>query len=197
MLTGAPLVHGRAAFEQRPTCSRWMRSDGWAKLYAPCFRPIPRSAGLHDANQVIAAFADAAGCEVPAETSAHRESYLKAAPLVGRKPELALLTTALDDALRGRGSAWLVGGESGVGKSRLLDEVRSRALVRGMVALTGRAEENQAPYSIFRNSPLRLGSRWLTSVTKKPAPSRSSFRKSSGCWDARFLRTVIDPQLFQ
>ncbi len=156
ILTGAPLVQGHAAFEQRPELTPLDALGPVGEVVRTLLSPDPAERRYTDANQVIAAFANAAGCEVPAETSAHRESYLKAAPLVGRKSELALLTTALDDAVGGRGSAWLVGGESGVGKSRLLDEVRSRALVRGMVALTGRAEENQAPYSIFRNSLLRL-----------------------------------------
>ena len=156
MLTGAPLVQGRPSFEQRPDLAPLDSLGVLGEVVRTLLSPDPAERRYSDVNQVIAAFANAAGCEVPAESSAHRESYLKAAPLVGRKSELALLTTALDDAVGGRGSAWLVGGESGVGKSRLLDEVRSRALVRGMLALTGRAEENQAPYAIFRSSLLRL-----------------------------------------
>ena len=65
----------------------------------------------------------------------------------GRHTEAA---TKEGPAKEGTGSAWLVGGESGVGKSRLLDEIRSRAQVRGLLALSGAAEENQAPYAIFR-----------------------------------------------
>ncbi len=41
--------------------------------------------------------------------------------------------------LDGRGSGWLVGGESGVGKSRLLDELRAMALVQGALVLRGQA----------------------------------------------------------
>ena len=76
--------------------------------------------------------------------------------MIGRQDELTLLSGALESAIAGEGSAWLVGGESGIGKSRLLDEVRSRALVRGLLVLTGRAEANQAPYSVSRNTVLRL-----------------------------------------
>lgn len=55
-----------------------------------------------------------------------------------------------------RGSAWLIGGESGVGKSRLLDEVRIRALVRGAWVLYGQAvADGGQPYQVWR-APLRL-----------------------------------------
>jgi predicted ATPase len=114
-----------------------------------------------NAEECIAGFSQAVGRALPCESSAIRESFLQAAKFVGRQAELARLTTALDEALgrqeqaalpaaydaapvdgpvaaqTGRGSAWLVGGESGVGKSRLLDELRIRALVRGAVALHG------------------------------------------------------------
>lgn len=196
ILTGAPLVHGRAAFEQRPDMQPLDALGRLGEVVRTLLSPDPAQRGFNDANQVITAFADAAGCDVPAETSAHRESYLKAAPLVGRKPELALLTTALDDALRGRGSAWLVGGESGVGKSRLLDEVRSRALVRGMVALTGRAEENQAPYSIFRNALLRLA--LMVEVSDEEAGTiKIVVPEIERVLGRSIPATVIDPQLFQ
>ncbi len=87
-----------------------------------------------NAEAAIAAFSRAVGRALPRETSAIRESFLQAAKFVGRRTELSRLTRALDEACAGRGSAWLVGGESGVGKSRLLDELRTRALVRGALA---------------------------------------------------------------
>ncbi|MBI5670975.1 MAG: tetratricopeptide repeat protein [Chloroflexi bacterium] len=54
-----------------------------------------------------------------------------------------------------RGSAWLIGGESGVGKSRLLHEVRTRALVEGVLVLHGQSvAEGGLPYQLWRD-PLR------------------------------------------
>ena len=47
-----------------------------------------------------------------------------AAPLVGRQPELATLKEALSEVTNGRGQIVSVLGEAGLGKSRLVEEVR-------------------------------------------------------------------------
>lgn len=89
------------------------------------------------------------------ESVAIRESFLQAATFVGRALEMAQLTGALTKALQGQGSAWLIGGESGVGKSRLLDELRTQALVAGALVLRGQAVEGGGlPYQLWRE-PLR------------------------------------------
>src|SRR3954451_17124031 len=59
------------------------------------------------------------------------------APLVGRAGELATLLAAVDRALAGRGSAVLLAGDAGVGKTRLLDELAARAADRGGRVLVG------------------------------------------------------------
>ncbi|MEM7532239.1 MAG: tetratricopeptide repeat protein [Chloroflexota bacterium] len=93
--------------------------------------------------------------DVP-ETEAVRESYLQAATFVGRETEMAELVDALQATEEGHGSAWLVGGESGVGKSRLLREVRTQALVSGFLVLVGQASETGSGsiYELWRQ-PLR------------------------------------------
>ena len=58
-------------------------------------------------------------------------------PFVGRGPELAVLTDALDDALDGRGAIVSVTGEPGIGKSRLVREACGRA--PGVRVLVGHA----------------------------------------------------------
>ncbi|MCA9969321.1 MAG: protein kinase [Anaerolineales bacterium] len=107
------------------------------------------------AADVLAELAAALGQEAPAETTAIRESYLQAATFVGREAEMAQLEAALLGALAGRGSAWLIGGESGVGKTRLLDELRTRALVQGFQVLRGQMrEDGSLPYEAWRE-PVR------------------------------------------
>ena len=67
-----------------------------------------------------------------------RPGRLAASPLTGRGDELRLLDAALDDALAGRGRLFVVIGEPGSGKTRLADEVASRAKDRGCRILWGR-----------------------------------------------------------
>jgi tetratricopeptide (TPR) repeat protein len=100
-----------------------------------------------DAETALRALAAAATTSIPVETSQTRESFLQATALVGRQSEVALLTAALTQARNGRGSVHLVGGESGVGKSRLCAELRTIALVDDGWVATGQAVRDGAkPY---------------------------------------------------
>lgn len=103
-----------------------------------------------DASSTIAALCAASQRPLPAETEATRTSFLQAAPFIGRAAELAQLQTALDKAQRGRGSGWLLRGESGIGKSRLLQELRTQALVQGVFVLRGQAQVGGGPYHLWR-----------------------------------------------
>lgn len=65
---------------------------------------------------------------------------------VGRERELAELEAHLAAAVAGHGGLVLLGGEPGVGKTRLLDELAARANARGVTPLWGRCwEEGGAP----------------------------------------------------
>jgi len=61
--------------------------------------------------------------------------------LVGRRREFGELAALLDGAMSGRGALALVGGEPGIGKSRLADAVARRAADRGATVLVGRCWE--------------------------------------------------------
>jgi len=56
---------------------------------------------------------------------------------IGRQPELAVLTAALDQALSGRGQMVMLAGEPGIGKTRLAQEIASRAESLGAKVLWG------------------------------------------------------------
>ncbi|MBI5106864.1 MAG: AAA family ATPase, partial [Solirubrobacterales bacterium] len=74
----------------------------------------------------------------------HAVAPLRPAPralpdgLVGRAEELRRLELALDAAAAGRGTAALVAGPAGIGKTRLAAELAERARARGATVLTGR-----------------------------------------------------------
>jgi len=103
------------------------------------------------ARQVISALGEATSQPIAHETARTRESFLEWAPLVGRDAEMATLKAALDGAITGTGGAYLLGGESGVGKTRLMDEVTIQAQVKGALLLRGQTESAGGdPYNEWR-----------------------------------------------
>ncbi len=92
-----------------------------------------------DAVSVLCDLSAAVGIKVAVETASTRESFLQATALVGRDEEMGLLKSAMKTAFLGQGTAWLIGGESGVGKSRIVAELRTLALVQGAWVAEGQA----------------------------------------------------------
>lgn len=107
------------------------------------------------AEAVIEELSIISGSSIPLDTAITRESYLQASRFVGRETELNTLTDGLRSARAGKGGAWLIGGESGVGKTRLVDELSTRALVDGALVLRGYlSEQGGLPYELWHD-PLR------------------------------------------
>ncbi len=103
------------------------------------------------ADQVIDDLSAAADLPLPPETKEIRESFLQAAKFVGREAELTHLIDRLKETTRGHGGALMIGGESGVGKSRLLDELRIIALVEGILVMSGQAvSDGRRMYELWR-----------------------------------------------
>ena len=70
------------------------------------------------------------------------------ADFVGRNNDLARLREAIDTACQCSGGVFLIAGDAGVGKSRLMEEATRYARARGVEALIARAgdENSQIPY---------------------------------------------------
>jgi TolB-like protein/tetratricopeptide (TPR) repeat protein len=65
------------------------------------------------------------------------------AALVGRRDEVARLERLLERAVSGRGSAALLVGEAGIGKTRVAEEATRRARSRGMIVAAGRSHAGE------------------------------------------------------
>jgi serine/threonine protein kinase/tetratricopeptide (TPR) repeat protein len=104
------------------------------------------------AADVLTTLADIVGRSDVMETVETRESLLQSARFVGRESQLAQLLAAWRDTCRhGKLQLWLVGGESGVGKSRLTDELRIHALVSGALVMRGQAvDRGAASHQLWR-----------------------------------------------
>jgi DNA-binding CsgD family transcriptional regulator len=76
------------------------------------------------------------------------------APLVGRAEELAVLDRALAELTRGEWKAVELVGEPGIGKTRLLAELATRATLRDQLVLSGFASEleRDLPFWVFVNA---------------------------------------------
>jgi len=72
-------------------------------------------------------------------------------PFVGREGERADLRRLLDQTVRGQGALVMIGGEPGVGKTRLAEELLLEARQRGLLSLTGHCNEmaGAPPYIPF------------------------------------------------
>jgi DNA-binding SARP family transcriptional activator len=64
-------------------------------------------------------------------------------PLVGRDADLAVLRQDLDAARSGHGRVTLVGGEPGIGKTRLVEELTAEATGQGATTVWGRCYEGR------------------------------------------------------
>jgi tetratricopeptide (TPR) repeat protein len=160
------------------------------------------------AREVTIALAEAIGQPPPQESVAIRESFLQAAGFVGRDVELSHLTDALQSVRDGEGSAWLVAGESGVGKSRLMDELRIQALVSGIQVMHGQAVDGSGlPFQLWRDIGQQLllstpdVSEFEASVLKEIVPTIQTILEYavedappviSGSNEQRMARVLVD-----
>jgi tetratricopeptide (TPR) repeat protein len=108
--------------------------------------------------------------------------------LVGRGAELSALMVALDEAIGGAPRVVLLGGEAGVGKTRLVEEAAERAAAAGARVLVGSCVELGGEGLPF--APLADALRSLTRVT--PQEALDEFLGASRTELARLL-PELDP----
>jgi len=116
----------------------------------------PRVASLLDALAAVGARPPAGAASAPPvveiptlEVAALHLPRPELMPLVGRQREREIVDTALSQACDGRGSILMLGGEPGVGKTRLAQYAMEQALARDLLPLTGHAyDERGAPFVV-------------------------------------------------
>lgn len=93
-------------------------------------------------DELISAFNQSLGYQFEIETHATARDYVRSSRFVGRSAERERLHQALTQVLKEKsGRLVLVGGESGVGKTRLLDELKIQAQLEGVRTFSGAAYE--------------------------------------------------------
>jgi len=78
---------------------------------------------------------------VRSEPSPELHAKLDPLPFLGREAECRALGRALEEALQGRTRLALVSGEAGIGKSRLVEDLRLRATTHGIATALGRCHD--------------------------------------------------------
>ncbi len=109
-----------------------------------------------NAYQCLGALDQALGYSLENDDEAIRNSFIQAADFIGREEEMEQLEKVLRNAQDGEGSSWIIGGESGVGKSRLINEIRTLAMINGMQVLRGEERRNAGDIAYqFLRTPLQ------------------------------------------
>jgi DNA-binding SARP family transcriptional activator/tetratricopeptide (TPR) repeat protein len=114
------------------------------RAYHVCATTLERELGIEPSSETRALYESlvAAAAVGATPVSSARGNAPDTPPFVGRGGEHARLTAAWSDAASGRAQLVLVTGEAGVGKTRLVDELRAQA---GAVTVEARAYPTEGP----------------------------------------------------
>jgi hypothetical protein len=153
---GSDLAVVSAILKDDPRAARDVRPDlprALAAVIDQCLRKDPTKR-YRDGERLHRALVEARSATDSVETGTDAASSAgrrpAGPPLVGRDAEHGKLVVRLDDVAAGTGALVQLGGEPGVGKTRLAQEVLTEADERGMLTLTGHCyEEGQAPFAPF------------------------------------------------
>jgi DNA-binding CsgD family transcriptional regulator/tetratricopeptide (TPR) repeat protein len=107
--------------------------------------------------------------------------------LFERESELQALDRAIDGLIQGDSATLLIEGPAGIGKTRLLGEVRGRAAANGIRVLSARGSEleREFPFGVVRQlfEPV-LGNGSEPALSGAAAPARSVFEGTEGDGEA-------------
>lgn len=124
------------------------------------------------ALETLQALESASGLSLMTVGDNTRDAYLRSSRMVGRDGEFEQLSNALKNALTGSGSSWLLTGDSGLGKTRLVEEISLQAQADDALILRGGALQTAGPpYVLWRNI-----ARWLALDETLTAPQQAALR---------------------
>jgi len=113
------------------------------------------------ANEVVVAVNRVTGSAYQLETRETAESYALRTRFVDREAEMKVLRTLWEQAQSGEGKLVLVGGEAGVGKTRLVEELEVQAELEGARVVWGQCvEQGGSAYHSWREA-LRVLMRYV------------------------------------
>jgi DNA-binding SARP family transcriptional activator len=113
------------------------------RQYQVCVRVLRQELGTDPAAETRALYNDLLVNRQPEAPSPITDLPIHATPLVGRDPEFARIASLLDGARASQGRIVAILGETGIGKTRLTEELAGAAVTAGMRVLSGRCYESQ------------------------------------------------------
>ncbi len=147
-ISGEPLFHDEPVMNTPPF---------FPELISLLLQKDP-SKRLGRASKIVAFMKEAAGSNIQFETRESMESYFKHSDCIGRNAEMNRILDTIEliqDPILRKTDPYpilvVIAGESGVGKSRLLEEIKNRCQLEGLDIATGHCyEEGTPPYGPFR-----------------------------------------------
>ena len=119
--------------------------------------------------------------------------------LIGRSDELDRLTNALNDAIEGKGSTIFIGGEAGIGKTRLVNELKTIAVEKDVNIIQGWClAESLEPLMPVKTALREAGLQHLISGEPPPAVVSAYLINNAGILLSQAEReeSGLDPDIF-
>src|SRR3990172_2693746 len=141
---GTPAGYGVSSLEGAPTCAFAHHSLSTGSVTD---RPIRRSEGPGSGAPRASNTAPGDASAVPEKAKFEVSSR---PTLVGRDGEFQQLRQGLEESRAGQGRTIFLAGEAGIGKTRLMDELRVAAKAQGVRVMSGTCfAENLTPYIAY------------------------------------------------